>query len=754
MAITNDIDTKSAVRKFLELPSVVNREDQTADTADETTTVLEAVALSFLLYPQAALSFVLQAKNVLQQIVSTDRDILDYLLKAVDDVDNPDEPITDTSDLIEAQSALVEVDRLGRVASDVQAYDRYTKSISRFLDRRLAKSLKRRRRNELERTGIEARQDLFRVLSVFAPTHSLASTRLVQLLDGVDNFNSVSLTKIVSTRAVTRVRSSLNQVLRGIQKQQLSKTAIAIELLSGAAALSSISNTRGIYDPTIDTGSFPTNRSISVSSERVPATIRGTSEKTDLSSLDAPWTFGITIDPGDGTTGPVSQTIPLPVSGASGRCYVKAVSGSPTFNIPVGSNVLYVQFDGITPPATEAAMVRAVALPTGTAVGITSVLAALNDGTTGLINGTAVQIASTGRIIIYGSSSVTGITIKNGDRGTFDIVLGSPTFGVYTPAPGTIHDVLGFSNEQTSGDPNSFTPAELIDLLAPYIPLASFSLSATGESVISTVSTDLSTSLTFSGAVAAAFGFTGKIISSPSYLELIENDNAVDPGSVGVFIGSMVSVSDVESLSDRNLFSGIDSIEGTRLRFVEGVKLARCAEAHVQVLSPLVFSVQSLFDNIRGFKGSFDQDSRNLQRVLSPILSKPTLAQISDAKKVLQSIRDNVNNLLTQLTATIVRTDRSEFNSVAQQIASSLEERGLDRALELLQTCLFSDFFALTSEGASKGNRFLKASEQVGRNEFAQRPSEQDQDDTEPLGTTPDDNLLTGDELMEDEEQI
>jgi hypothetical protein len=74
--------------------------------------------------------------------------------------------------------------------------------------------------------------------------------------------------------------------------------------------------------------------------------------------------------------------------------------------------------------------------------------------------------------------------------------------------------------------------------------------------------------------------------------------------------------------------------------------------------------------------------------------------------------------------------------------------------LELLQGCQFSDFFALSSDGASKGTRFLKATEEVGRNEFAQPPSEQDQNDVEPLGTTPDSNLLPGEELMEDEEQI
>ncbi len=741
MATTNDIDTKSEVRKFLERRSVVNREDQTADTADETIAVLEAVALSFLLYPQAALSFVLQAKNVLQQITSTDRDIVDFLLKAVDDVENPDEPITDTSDLIEAQAALVEVDRIGRVSNDVQAYDRYTKAVSRFLDRRLAKSLKRRRRNEFERTGTEAKQDLFRVLSVFAPTHSLMSTRLTQLLNGVDNFKSVSLTRIVSTRTVTRVRSSLSQVLRGIQKQQLSKTAVAVELLSGAAALSSVSNIRDINDPTIDTGRFPTNRNISVSSERVPAVATGTAELVNLSSITAPWVFSFSV----GSTG---HSVTLPVVGASGRSYVKSTSGSPTFNIQVGNNVLYVQFDGITPPTSEPAMVRAVSLPTGSAVSIASVLSALNNISTGLIDGTAVQLASTGRIVIYGSTSVTGITIKNGERGTFD------SSGVYIPAIGTVHTVLGFSDEQTSGDPDVFSPTELVDLLGPFSSVASFSLSDSGESVITTISDDLTTSITFSGEVAAAFGFSEKAIPNPGYLELVEDGDPIDPASVGVFVGSMVSVSDIEALSNRNMFASISVIDGTHILFSSDVKIARCSETHVRVVSPLVFSVQTLFDNIRVFQGSFDQDSRDLQRVLSPLLSRPTLAQINDSKRVLQRVRNNIDALLTQLSATVVRSDRSEFNSVAKQISASLEERGLDRALELLQTCLFSDFFSLTSEGASKGNRFLKASEQVGRNEFAQRPSEQDQDDTEPLGTTPDENILTGDELMENEEQL
>jgi hypothetical protein len=292
-----------------------------------------------------------------------------------------------------------------------------------------------------------------------------------------------------------------------------------------------------------------------------------------------------------------------------------------------------------------------------------------------------------------------------------------------------------------------------VDLIAPYMPLASLSVNDDGEPVVATVSTELTTLLSFSGPVASAFGFFASTSPAPNYLELIEGDSVVDPSTLGILLGSMVSASDVQSVSNKNLFSPITSIEGTRLKFASDVELPRCDEAHVLILSPIVSTVQRLFDDLRIFQNSFDQDIRALQRVLSPVLSKPTLAQINDAKRVLQEILDNVDDMLAKLTQAVVRSDRSEFEPIAKQISASLEERGLDKALELLQGCQFSDFFTLTGDGASKGTRFLKATEQVGRNEFAQPPAEQDQNDVEPLGTTPDENLLPGDELMEDEEQ-
>lgn len=750
MATTDDIDTKSAVTKFLQSRTVIDNEDKTADSADEVQAVLEAVALSFLLYPQAALSFVLRAKNVLQQIVAADLAIVQYISKTIPEIGNPDEPITDTSDLVEAQTALVAVDRIGRVSSDVQAYARYNNAINSFLDTKLAKTLKRRGTGEFERTGNEAKQDLFKVLGVFGPTHSVMVEHLGLLLNGVSDFQSVPLTKIVATKTVSKVRSSLNKVLNQINL--LSKTSIAIELLSGAASLSSISNTRQVYDPTVNTGTFPSGRTIAVSSEAVGAVATGTATSVDLTGVTTPWTLGITIDP---DLVPSVSSIELPTAGGEGRYYVKAATGSLTYNISPSNCTLYVEFDGISPPTNVlvplSRMIRAVTLPTGSAVTISAILSALNNVSTGLIDGTAVQLGNTGRILIYGSSSVTGIVVRKNYVGSYD------GFGNWSDAPGSVHTVLGFSDDQQSGTLNVFSPTELADFFNCYLTAGTASVDANGALQVASNTIDLRSSVSFSG-IASHFGFstTTTYRTQPGYIELIENGVALDPSTLGVFVGSVVSVADQLGEISHNLFAPIDSINGTQLVFAPGTLLPRCLAANdslVKIVSPLVFAVQSMLATLTAFVGIYDNDARDLQRVLSPLLSTPTLAQTNDALKTLTGIQTKVNNLLTALSNVVVRPDRSEFESIATQIIAALQERGLDRGLDLLQACQFSDFFNLTPDDASKGSRFLKASEQVGRNDLGSTTSEQDKTDLKPKATTPDQNLLPGEDLLEDEEQ-
>jgi hypothetical protein len=736
MATLNDIDTQAAVRKFLERQVVSNREDESTDSADETRAILEACALSFLLQPQAALSFVLLAKNTLQQILAKDIELLDYLIKTVDDVDNPNELITDTSDLIEAQTALVEIDRIGRVSSEVKAYDRYTAAVSRFLDRQLARSLKRRRKNEFERSGTEAKQDLFRVLSAFVPTHAVMAARLELLAGAVADFEGVDLTRIVATKTVSRVRSSLTKVQDGIDARTLSKTSTAIELLAGAAALSSISRTKTIYDPLVDTDSFPTGRSIFATSEPVAARSAGAAS-ADLTGFSTPWAFDLEVDYQS------AVTVHLPASGVSGKPFVlsgQATAGS--FTIPVGENTLYLQLDGLTPLSGQSTYVEVIVLPTGS-----QTLAAVR---TAIDSALPVSLGCDvlgSRLVVYGEGAVTGVTVLSQVAGTFD------GFGVYTPADLSAHEHLGFAGDQVSetAELSAVTLAAVIgeqvsDVLADV---------EDGVLVVSSLSAEPTSSLFFTDSgtvgIVAELGLEDAV-AEPTYLTLIENGAPVDLTSLGILPGSAVSV--IDSLdTTRSLSAPIASIDGTKLYF-DVTDLVRCDSAPVLVRSPLVAAVQAMLDGIRPYVGDFGDDSTALQRVLSPLLSRPTLAQVNDAKRVMNDILSRVTGLKQVLDQFVVRPDRNEYTEVVTHIMASLEERGLDRAMELLKQGSFSEFFALSSAAASKSSRLLRAIEEAGRKDFPVTFVEQDAPETARRGTTPEDDILPGEDLSSPEDEV
>lgn len=746
MATVDDIDAKSAVRKFLERQVVVDREDQASDSAEEVQASLESVAVAFLLSPQVALYFVLLAKNALQQNIQSDIDIIDYLIKATDDVENPDTQITDTSDLVEAQAALVEVDRLGRLGSDVKAYDRYSSAVNRFLDRRLASSLKRRRRNEFERSGFEAKQDLFRVLAAFEPVHSLLSSKLSTLSNSITDFESVDLTRIVSTRTVSKVRTSLQKVLKTITNGTSSKTVVALELLAGAAALQSISNVRKIFDPLVDTGTFPTGREIRVSAEPAKARARGTEVDLtyDLSGVSPPWVFAMTVDPENGGGTPFSVT--LPHASASGRAWVASARADDGFgNFTITDDKLYVQLEGPAPTYPDPVVIVTVTLPTGVQT-FSTLVSTIDSALSAGGYGNCVELAPNSfRFLIYGDSAVTKITLRSAIQGSFDIS------GNYTASDPVANETLGFVDDQESRDIGLFTPEELADLLGLNITGATFEAVDNALEIESDLES-VDSSLLFSAGVADELGFSGEVRSEPSYLVLVEDGEEVDPTSLGLTAGSMVAVIDLDDTS-RSINDPIASFDGTHMVFESSLPLPRVDSQTVRVVSPLVQAVQTVLGIVRPYVGTFDDDSIAFQRLLSPLLSRPTLAQVNDAKSGLQEVRARLDTLRTDLMAVTVREDQTEFVTVARSIIASLEERGLDRAVDLLAEGSFSSFFSLTSEIASKSSRFMKAIEEVGRNDFPSQTIEGRIRDLEAKGTTPSD-AVSSVSLSDDGEDI
>lgn len=729
MASVDDIDTKQAVGKFLQRQSVTPPADNTANTADEIQAVLETVATTFLLYPQSALTIILNAKNSLQQVVQADLSVIEFMLLTLRDVNNRDIPITDSSDLIEAQTALVELDRLGRVDPTLQAFDRYQLAINRFLDEQLAATLKRNGTGTFERTGDEAKQDLFNILPQFFGTHGVVISLLKALESSVDDFRSVNLTGIISALTISRVRSSLNRVKSRVDAGTISKTTAAIELLSGASSLTSISDTGDLFDPSIQTGDLPTNTLVVPQPEIIQATVISTAGPWALGS--SPWDFIGTMDPlGDS---PKSFNFPIPGPGASNRAYVSSEGLASTLNIPVASR-LYLGLQGT--PLTE----LEILLTAGPTVSIATLVSDINTALGA--NGSCIKNPNTNGFLIFGAVGITSITIREtatGFSGSFTSDL-------------SVHALLGFTAGQSSLPIGQFTSETLAAAIHNQLPSGTVFIEANKVRITSTLSDSVLSSIFFNGGgINTAFGFAGTTESIPTFFELIDGSTIVSPEDVGVYIGSVATFAEDPQISGSAIRTvnnePITDIQGTRIFLDPAIQIPRRATI-LTITSTIVATIQQMIQGLAIYVTSFDSDVVTVQRALSPIVSKPTKPQINDANRVLNEISTRLQALLDFLGGLVVRADRSQFSAIATQVLSSLEERGLDRAQELLSSGQFSLFFSLDSSNASKSNRLLTAMETVARQDLPVSTLEVDIDDDQtPRGTNPDSAVLAGSEL-------
>ena len=768
MATVDDIDTKAVVEKFLRRELLTPKTDDSSDTGEEVQALLEAVANAFLLFPQSILPIILRAKNSLRQIADTDLQAIDFLIKAVGEVNNPDPTIEDTSDLVEAQTALLELDRLGRISEDLKAYGRYEAAVRRFMEDQLGPSLKRRARHEFERTGTEAREDVFTTLPNFLATHRVMADNLAYLSEAVSDFQSVDLNRMVSSKTILSIRNSLDILKSRVDSNTISLTVVAIELLGGSAAMKSITDNIEVYAPTIETGEVPTGRAIYLRPEAAPAT---------MVSFDEPWKatyptdrwLVVNVDP---LESPDVYILELPDTGVKNDSgdntfYVtsSATRASPTYDIPANSR-LYVRVDGYGGMGGCDGEWE-VPITSGTRT-VAQILADLNDPTNGLWFGgnqiaTAAEFKSgSGRFIIYVNDvigSPTGLMVRSESSGLLPELSPIPTptvFPVVNTDP-SVHVILGFSDNQTSLPAGQYSAESLKDSLEGR--LLGASIEVEGSQLRITSDSDSPTSSLLVGVHANGMenviGFpTSLVESQPGYAEIVEGGVALDPASEGVFVGSVVtSVEDDLSNPPYNSAirtlnnEAVDSIVDTKMYFASS-PLPRGEALSTSVYAPVVKAVQDLTVATSRLAGEFEEDFRSVEQSLIPVASKPTPAQINDALRSLNRVRDKLTNddedgLLDILDSIVVRPDRSQYSSLSDKIIKSLEERGLDRAIELISSGRFSDFFALTKNVASKSSRLMRAMEESMLNDVPVSFIEEDVDeDARPTGVNYDDVLL------------
>ena len=709
MASTSDIDTVSAVRKFLETSTIVPKELDGEDSSQEVVALLQTASLSFLLFPQMALSLVLQARNALTQITVAEVQLVDFLKKTFADLSNPSEPVTNVSELVNAQTALVEIDRLGRVDPNSQAYANYTAAVQNFMSSQLSSSLKRNSRGEFERTGAEARQDLYSAYASLASLHPVLVQRLKDLLASAADYQSVDLTKLVAGTTVTNLRNSLTQLQA--DASVLSKTVLAIELLSGQAALQSIAGTRSLYDPLVSTGVRPEGRTITASSEVAAPLATFTGPQTLSGSV----TLTVKVD---GDLVGESLTIPNCV-------FLFSAQSSGSIVIPA-SYALYLNWyttDASQTTVTKIPITAGTRTRTQVQADVDAVMVSAGIGNCYDVNG---------YFILVGGATVSKITVPDHGDGTF-------LAGDYVPSDLSAHLLLGFTDNQATEPKGLLSPSGLVSWLRAYITAAPRTKS--GDTVfLASPTTGATGSLVLSGTLLPLYGYANPstVVSEPRYLTLQEASapEDLDPASLNITTDCRVTVT-----GDRGLSGLITAIDGTKLYFSQ--RLPRGSGLTVRVDSSLAIAVRGLLSDLSRFGSVFDNVLFQLQGVLTPLLSQATLAQINDATRVVDTLSAQLDLMVLVLQNYQV-PDREQPNLVQlNSLLSGLEERNLDQAMGLLKRGRFSTFFGLNANTASSGGQFLNAMEQVGQNELATSTREGDQQDPQNVPVSPDDFAYT-----------
>jgi hypothetical protein len=143
------------------------------------------------------------------------------------------------------------------------------------------------------------------------------------------------------------------------------------------------------------------------------------------------------------------------------------------------------------------------------------------------------------------------------------------------------------------------------------------------------------------------------------------------------------------------------------------VPFARIRRQHTDNYEVFSESLTAWLDGL-----NLDTDFMNLTRALNVLIvnTNPTPSQVNAAKVELT----NLNNILLDL-STILASYEAPTAQQVDALVKSFREKGADRAVDILLSCRFSDFFGLTQDGSSYTSYVQSAIRDVANNDLPVR---------------------------------
>jgi hypothetical protein len=729
----------------------------------ETASVVESLALAFMLQPRSALYVHYLAKTGLLAAISNEVLAIEVLKKTIDDLANTTYAIKNTSALKRAQAAMLQLSSQGQLSSSSNAFTRYSAAVDEFLNKQLSKNIKTPGSTEMVRPGEEAGQALPGDLTSLKDAHTVFLDRLYSEAVGIANFESTPFSALVGANAVYRAKRDLDSLVSEIEADESGAQSrdAAIRLIGSRATVRLVGSKTDLADPVIDTvRHLPPD--IILTGQSVPtAVVASTSAGPFVMASGGSLSMAVggstvatsALNQAGNAAAVLGSSISFPVmvpanyhlflrlEAVSGLSWTGPVSSSagPTnqgtySEVTLGDGWLlasgvYYKTLKVTLNSGYAPTVPPEAPPGGATPQsrtMANVLAAISS-TLGAF-GTAVEFvqAGTGRILIVASQAkiktiaIAPSTFTMETQGAgYSVPAGDPAYGATAYYPrvysNSFHSELGFNMNQT-GSAGSTPAARIKDALdVVFSSLVTTELNADSSITMTSLATSPGIGMDFSGTWVASLGLQSSYIATSAELSLLDSNLSVVAPSGRLDVGDVFQSS-----------TGQSQVSGMTTTTVSLSSPIRTFSGPITVTSALYLVWQEIDSKVQAFlsswtKGPFAIGLSSVDQLIAVLIGSPTSPRRREAIALLDDLKAQLDSLqidLTTVAATLPVGSASVEKSAINNVIALFLERKFDRALELLLRCKIQDVFQIDWQSASFSGNLMKAAESIAQSDI------------------------------------
>ena len=657
----------------------------------EATSVLESIALNLLLTPRSVLYLAHLARNGLLRVVSQELAAIDTVVATVQDLDNATYSIRNVKGLESARVALLQLTDQGSLSTQSGGFQKFDLGVEEFLQKQLAKSVRRGNTGVMVRPGAEAAVSLSADFEDLKTVHAEMLDKLYSLVVGIRNFSPQLLGGFLGVSVAYRVRQDIESIIADLQADPSAAQArdYTVRLVANREALRVMGSPPSPSDPVVD------------SLRRLPlgADIQARTPASTVVSItaDGPWvlpggarvvlaTNGETID----------TSFPLSNDDLAGRSIMVGkpiewpilVPARTHFFLDLGGRALFVPLN-YTNDAVSFEKIDA--------------LSALQDALGEGGSAYAFPTPASDRLCVVTSSDT-----KIGIRRSMTVEHPLATTGTPTAFTLSAHELLGFGASSV-GVGGALTQDVAIIAFEGLFPtyLTAKPSGAAIELCSTAKGRDAEMTISAPEVFCLPEAVTTPVASSITLYGSVGGSGSQDLDPAGI-----VNSGDVLVVGGRS--STITGRSGNQLLLATPVPVFNGPIVINSALTVLWGKMSKALSTFLAswLKTKYSADLSHIDMSIAPLYADATPAKRAETVTSLLALRTGVQGLYDFLSSEELRLPAGAAvaeSSVISGVISTLRERKYDRASALLLKCRVREVFELDWQTASYGGELLAA---------------------------------------------